>query len=97
MTQATIDFSPTRMGRCHAAKLENSSRLQQVLAALKSGQGRMTGGAIYAFCMSQYSQHHGAIHSDITELRANGISIGCERNAEGYYEYWIDCFSGANA
>ena len=83
MTQAMIEFRPTRMGKCHAARLENSPRLQRVLALLQRG-GRYSTRDIVIRAEVM------AVNSAITELRANGIHVQSECVGRGRWEYWLE-------
>lgn len=77
--------------RMHFARLGNSPRLRQVLSCLLDASGRrVSAGDIDDACRAIFKQRHMAIHSDIAELRCNGIEIQrATRNESGIYEYWI--------
>lgn len=77
-------FTPTRMGKIHAARIENSPRLQRLAAFLADGQWHSTREIVHGAEVM-------AVNSAISELRANGIEVEC-RAAEtmhrrGVYEY----------
>lgn len=69
------------MKRMHAAKIENSPRLQHVLAYLRKGPA--TTFEIVMGCGVC------AVNSIIAELRANGHSITCNQvpGQRGVYQY----------
>ena len=53
----------------HAAKLANSARLRATLLALQRGPATTAWlAAVTGSC---------AVHSDIAELRANGVAVAC--------------------
>lgn len=57
----------------HAARLETSPRLRALLSALlKAGDRGLTTREIFERTESM------AIHSDVSELRANGYRVACE-------------------
>jgi len=70
------------MGTMHAAKLENSPRLQRVLAFLRRN-GPATTLQICQACTVC------AVNSIIDELRANGYTIMCQavKGQRGVYQY----------
>lgn len=72
----------TRPGAMHAAKLENSPRLQRVLAYLRR-HGAATTLEIAQACTVC------AVNSIVDELRANGFTIVCQavKGARGVYRY----------
>ena len=67
----------------NAAKLENSGRLQAVKSVLNDGKWHTT--------LDLMKHTHGcAIHSDIAELRANGVGVECQyygTNDQGWRVY----------
>jgi len=64
----------------HAAKLDNSARLQRVVEVLLDHKPHTTRDIIrLAFCC--------AVNSCISELRANGYDIACKQVGRGRYEY----------
>lgn len=71
-----------RTGAMHAAKLENSPRLQRVLAYLRRN-GPATTLQISQACIVC------AVNSIIDELRANGYTIVCQalKGHRGVYQY----------
>lgn len=60
------------------AKLENSGRLQRVLALLSDGRAYTTLEIVIAAGVC-------AVNSCIAELRANGIAIACQREGDLWY------------
>ena len=80
MTQATLDFNPVKMGRCHAAKLENSPRLRRVARFLADGEWHGTRDIMILADVC-------AVNSAITELRANGIEVESRCVGKGRYQY----------
>jgi hypothetical protein len=70
------------MGTMHAAKLENSPRLQRVLAFLRR-RGPATTLEIAQACTVC------AVNSIVDELRANGFTINCQalKGQRGVYQY----------
>ena len=70
------------MGTMHAAKLENSPRLQKVLAFLRRN-GPATTLEICQACTVC------AVNSIVDELRANGFTILCQalKGQRGVYQY----------
>jgi len=82
MPQATLEFKPARMGRIHAARLENSPRLQRLLAYLQDGCRHTTLDIVTNARIC-------AVNSAVCELRCNGIEIACEPIARGIYTYWM--------
>jgi len=74
-------FAPVRMGKLHAARLENSPRLQRLNDFLSDGQWRSTREIIYGAEIM-------AVNSAVSELRANGIEIECKPGGRhGIYNY----------
>lgn len=71
------------MKRMHAAKIENSPRLQQVLQYLRKGPA--TTFEIVMGCGVC------AVNSIIAELRANGFTITCNAvpGQRGVYQYHL--------
>lgn len=71
------------MNRMHAAKLEQSARLQRVLTFLKMGPG--TTIQIIKSCEVC------AVNSIVAELRANGYAIDCKpvKGQRGVYLYTL--------
>ena len=63
----------------HAAKLENSPRLQRLLSALSDGREYSTRELVKAAEVM-------AINSAVDELRENGLDVRCERR--GLYWYY---------
>ena len=64
----------------HAAKLDNSARLQRVLSLLLDLEPHTTRDIMRrAYCC--------AVNSCISELRANGYDIACKQVGRGRYEY----------
>lgn len=82
MNQTLLDFRPTRMGRIHAARLENSPRLQRLLALLRDGQRHSTRDIVMRAQIM-------AVSAAITELRANGIGVNSECIGRGRWEYFL--------
>ena len=67
-------------GTIHAAKVDNSPRLQRVLEVLLDYKPHTTRDIIRrAFCC--------AVNSCISELRENGYEITCNRIGRSRYEY----------
>jgi hypothetical protein len=64
----------------HAAKIENSDRLQKVQALLSQG-------GIFTTAKIQSETGSMAVHSDVHELRCNGVPVSraiyLGRNSEG--------------
>jgi len=60
----------------NAAQLKNSPRLRRILTTLLDGHW------VTSWALSQL-HHRCAISTDISELRANGVTIDCKR-VEGY-------------
>ncbi len=56
----------------HAARLDDSPRLQEVLAALQDGEEKSTLDLIH-------ETGRCAINSIVSELRANGLRIDCRQ------------------
>jgi len=70
------------MGQIHAAKLENSPRLQRVLRVLREADGLwMTTWQIIQRARVC------AVNTAIAELRWNGIEVECRRMPDGNYAY----------
>ena len=65
----------------HAAKISKSDRLQRVLRVLQTGGKHTTRDLIRKAAVC-------AVNSIISELRANGFSIECERRGSKWF-YWI--------
>ncbi len=61
-----------------SAKLENSGRLQRVLALLSDGRAYTTLDIVIAAGVC-------AVNSCIAELRCNGIAIDCTREGDLWY------------
>lgn len=69
-----------RMGKIHAAQLENSPRLQRLTAYLSDGRWHGTRDIVEnGYIM--------AVNSAVTELRVNGIQIETRCVGKGRYEY----------
>lgn len=68
------------MGKIHAAKLENSPRLQRVRALLGDGAWYGTRDIVQRADVC-------AVNSAIVELRANGLAITTRCVGRGRYEY----------
>jgi biotin operon repressor len=68
------------MTMMHAARIENSPRLQRVNAALADGQWHSTRDLMMAANVC-------AVNSCIAELRGNGIAIETRCAGRGRYEY----------
>lgn len=66
----------------HNARLENSGRLQRVLAVLKQGRAKTTRQIVR-------EAHVCAVNSIISELRANGIRIECKNIKRGRFQYQL--------
>jgi len=70
---------PRKIG-IHAAKVDNSARLQRVLDLLLDYRPHTTRDIIReSFCC--------AVNSCISELRVNGYDITCRQIERGRYEY----------
>lgn len=69
-------------GSIHYAKIENSPRLQRLLALLEGGQ---------EFTTLEIMQHAKicAVNSAICELRLNGFEIVCKAVTRGIYSYQL--------
>ena len=67
----------------HFAKLENSPRLQRVYRVLRKGRKVST-----FQIMKATGFRNCAVHSDISELRANGIDVKREQRGKLHY-YWV--------
>lgn len=65
----------------HSATIEKSPRLQRVLAVLLDNKKHTTRDIIRKASVC-------AVNSCVSELRANGISIECERTGN-LWRYWI--------
>jgi hypothetical protein len=65
----------------HSAKLAKSSRLQRVLKVLSDGNQHTTRQIIRKAAVC-------AVNSIVAELRANGLTIECERRNNLWY-YWL--------
>lgn len=65
----------------HTARLTRSERLQRVHNFLKDGKKHSTLEIIEKARVC-------AVNSIVSELRANGMSIECERKADRWY-YWL--------
>ena len=77
----------------NAAKLEKSSRLQAVLAFLRDrGERGATTAELQAATGSM------AIHSDVAEVRANGVEVSCAydgtSNGRRVYRYRLAAAGG---
>ena len=66
----------------HAAKIDNSARLQRVRDLLLDGRPHTTRDIIRTAGVC-------AVNSCIAELRANGYKISCRQIARGRYQYRI--------
>jgi hypothetical protein len=66
----------------HAAKLENSARLRNVLRVLECNKKPQS-----TMQLIQKSGHC-AINSIVSDLRENGIDVKCKRDGDAWY-YWI--------
>lgn len=64
----------------HAAKVDNSARLQRVLNVLLDRRAHTTRDIIRDACVC-------AVNSCISELRANGYNISCRQIERGIYQY----------
>ncbi|MDD3938027.1 hypothetical protein [Rhodoferax sp.] len=62
----------------NSAKLENSGRLQRVLALLQDGRAYTTLDIVIAAGVC-------AVNSCIAELRCNGYAITCQREGDRWY------------
>lgn len=65
----------------HSATIERSPRLQRVLAVLLDNKKHTTRSIIRKAKVC-------AVNSCVSELRANGISIECERTGN-LWRYWV--------
>lgn len=65
----------------HAAKIAHSDRLQRVLSVLQTGGKHTTRDIIRKAAVC-------AVNSIISELRANGFDIECQRCGSKWF-YWI--------
>ena len=72
----------------HAGKLSNSPRLRRLLDVLEAHPDGLTTMELIHWTGSC------AVHSDVAELRANGIKVGCqyERTVNGrrVYRYRLE-------
>lgn len=77
-------FTPTKMGKIHAAKLEHSPSPQRLNAFLNDGQWHSTREIVHGAEIM-------AVNSAASELRANGVNIECRAaetmHRKGVYEY----------
>jgi len=78
--ERVITGKPMKQSRIHAARIEKSERLRATARALRvygnpttRQIGQMTGSC--------------AVHTDIAELRANGLKIECRCIHRGRFEY----------
>lgn len=81
------EFTPVRMGKIHAAKLESSPRLQRVLNALYFAGGFIGGEGWLSTRDIISIANVCAVNSAIAELRANGIAVESRCVGRGRYEY----------
>lgn len=84
MTQQPLRFSKPS----HAARVEASPRLQRALAALRRfGSHGCTTAQLFHETGSM------AVHSDVSELRANGYTVECKHerteNGRRVYRYTL--------
>lgn len=66
----------------HAAKLEHSPRLQQLLSVLRQGRWYSTRELVKLAEVM-------AINSAADELRENGFDVQCERRGQYWYPVYI--------
>jgi len=82
MTQSELRWPSS----AHAARIESSPRLQRCLAALR--RYGATGATTYQLFDATGSM---AVHSDVSELRANGLRVDCwmdrAENGRRIYRY----------
>ena len=74
----------------HAAKIDNSARLQRVLELLLDGLPHTTREIVRNADVC-------AVNSCISEIRANGYEITCRQIAKGRYQYRIENQQDSNS
>jgi len=78
-------FDPPRRGGMHYARVENSPRLQRVLAVLQEANSRRLSTRDII-----ERAHVCAVNSSIAELRENGIDVHCQRVDKHTWHYWLN-------
>ena len=69
-----------KQSKIHAARIEKSERLRNTIRALRLYGNPTTRqiGAMTGSC---------AVHTDVSELRANGLKVDCKCIHRGRFEY----------